>query len=245
MYIDNLILEVTRQCNLRCSHCLRGSAQRLKMSTDILTRACAGNYICTVTFTGGEPSLACDVIEEFINLVKWRGTTFSHFYVVTNAKTRNGFKRFLGLLDDLYGRADEQAACSLVVSQDQYHQNEHKINLWKLRGKYDEYPPYFYADQRKDRLYNLVNEGRAHENQLSGCDPEQQRPWQCRESDGELQVMEENLYIAANGNVVSNCDMSFKRIDQESKGNVLQTPLEDIVRSYCVMEQEEPIAVTA
>jgi hypothetical protein len=33
--------------------------------------------------------------------------------------------------------------------------------------------------------------------------------------------------------------MSFDRIDAESKGNVLETPLPEIIESYCTKQPEE------
>lgn len=32
----NLMLEVTRKCNLKCKHCMRGAAQHLNMSAEVL-----------------------------------------------------------------------------------------------------------------------------------------------------------------------------------------------------------------
>ena len=35
----NLMLEVTRRCNLQCEHCMRGEAQNIDMPTKILKKA--------------------------------------------------------------------------------------------------------------------------------------------------------------------------------------------------------------
>ena len=32
LYIENLILEVTRKCNMSCAHCMRGNAEELDLS---------------------------------------------------------------------------------------------------------------------------------------------------------------------------------------------------------------------
>ena len=37
----NLMLEVTRKCNLTCSHCMRGNPQNLEMSDEILEKVLA------------------------------------------------------------------------------------------------------------------------------------------------------------------------------------------------------------
>ena len=33
IYVESLVIEVTRRCNMRCEHCLRGDAQNLDIST--------------------------------------------------------------------------------------------------------------------------------------------------------------------------------------------------------------------
>ena len=35
---NNLALEVTRRCNLRCKHCMRGEPQDLDMSDEVLDK---------------------------------------------------------------------------------------------------------------------------------------------------------------------------------------------------------------
>ena len=55
------ILEITRRCQLKCAHCLRGDAQNLDMSEEIIDaflEQTAG--IERLFFTGGEPTLAVD-----------------------------------------------------------------------------------------------------------------------------------------------------------------------------------------
>ena len=71
--ISNLILEVTRKCNIKCMHCLRGDAQRVTMSVPVLHGVLQHlESICTLTITGGEPSLAPEVLEEFLQICHWR-----------------------------------------------------------------------------------------------------------------------------------------------------------------------------
>jgi len=116
MYIDNLILEVTRKCNLRCAHCLRGNSQRVTMSREILHATMSHvDFLSSVLFTGGEPSLATEVMEDFIDLCLWRKISFGSFYVITNGKTHNGLSRFMKACDRLYSMADEQDVCGVAV----------------------------------------------------------------------------------------------------------------------------------
>lgn len=37
IYVNYLAIEVTRRCNMKCNHCLRGDAQNLDISTAVLS----------------------------------------------------------------------------------------------------------------------------------------------------------------------------------------------------------------
>jgi hypothetical protein len=197
------------------------------------------SHIGCLTLTGGEPSLATDVIEELVTFIRWHRITFNYFYIVTNGKTRNGWKKFLDLCGELYELADEKDACSLSCSQDQFHREMHDIHLWKFQTEWGDDLPYFHRDGHKE-VYNVLKEGRAASG-MGWKDPVQQKPWVI---DDELNIYEGMVYVSANGNVVSECDMSFSRIDKESKGNVLTTPLSDIIRGYSVPMETE-VSATA
>ena len=57
-YAYKVVIEVTRRCNMNCAHCLRGDAQNLDISIDVIDRFfdafANGADISTITFTGGE-----------------------------------------------------------------------------------------------------------------------------------------------------------------------------------------------
>ena len=243
MNVNRLTLEITRRCNLQCRHCLRGGAQRLNMSSQVLFQVARSiSYAGDITFTGGEPSLAVPVLEEFLQMCRWHKLQFGYFYIVTNGKTRNGWNRFLEACDGLYGWAQEPESCVLTPSRDNFHREQHDLKLWKFMDDWSEVErPYIKLDERTEDIRNPISEGRAA-NGLGWRPKEVQKPWTVSEYDGELCVSEEVLYISANGNVVSSGDISFARIDREAKGNILTTPLREIVESFCIKEAEEVAA---
>lgn len=234
MHIDNMVLEVTRKCNLKCAHCLRGCAQRLTMSREVLCNALRDvEAIYNLTFTGGEPSLAPEVIEDFLQECYWRKIDVQSFYIVTNAMPHNKYRRFLNAVHKLYGYCDEKGCCSLTVSRDQYHSfHPGLLNKFDMfRNEYGEWEerPYFRLDDYRKHIIHVIDEGRAEANNIGTKEREIQAPWEFHDDI----VNERVLYISANGNVTSSCDMSFHRIDKECKGNVLQTPLREIIESFC------------
>jgi hypothetical protein len=193
-----------------------------------------------VTFTGGEPSLAPEVIEEFRQFCLMRKIDLGWFYCATNGMPHNRFQRFIRALDGIYAISDEQCACGLEMSQDQFHPRDRRsLNQFMIRDEdgriYDNYVPYFNPKGRTSYIPTPLNEGRARETGVGTQDPDEQRPWEVQD-DYVFSVSNHVVYIACNGNVVSNCNMSFNRIDAESKGNVLETPLYEIIDSYCIKE---------
>jgi MoaA/NifB/PqqE/SkfB family radical SAM enzyme len=50
MFIDNMIFEVTRRCNMRCRHCLRGKAEDLSMSKQTIQNALKEGYASEIFY---------------------------------------------------------------------------------------------------------------------------------------------------------------------------------------------------
>ena len=220
MNIGTLILEVTRRCNMRCEHCLRGDAQKLDMSQEVISATLTDvSTIGTLIFTGGEPSLACGVIARVIDSLG--STEVQNFWVATNGKSS---KKVAGLFAvqmlELYDLCTENEISAMVVSGDMYHEDV------KIPRIYEGLK--FFQEERHGPKCDehVIREGRGL--LLGSFKPKEQSPW---EVDGDW-VQEDIVYVAANGNVTSCCDMSFDRIDRECKGNVLETPLWDIISSY-------------
>ena len=57
-YTQYAVIEVTRRCNMQCRHCLRGDAQNVDISNEIIDRFfdgfADGAVIENVVFSGGE-----------------------------------------------------------------------------------------------------------------------------------------------------------------------------------------------
>jgi len=210
------------------------------MSNGIIAKVVSQvDYVSTLTLTGGEPSLGTEVIENLVNYTRWRRDfKIGSFYVVTNGRPHNRFSRFLKALDALYELVEEKDSCSLTISRDQFHNFDKSLlrKFWNEWGESER--EYFHPENRTTYIdyAGILNEGFAEKNQLGTKDPEQQKPWQVDEEYGYC-VKDGLVYVAANGNVVSICDISYARTDAEAKGNVLQTPLREIIESFCVREE--------
>ena len=55
----NLMIEVTRKCNLKCKHCMRGDAQNFELSYEAIDNLLDRmNGVQMLAFTGGEPPVS-------------------------------------------------------------------------------------------------------------------------------------------------------------------------------------------
>jgi len=247
MRIENLTLEITRRCNMKCDHCMRGPAQRLDMSKETISKIFSQiDEIGTITFTGGEPSLKPELIYQVFQELHYRNIPLRSFYVATNAHSTYRRMEFLEALERLYWLSEEQDMCALEVSQDNYHMYLHQPSFKYYNegwvGEYDEWiEPYdfIHLEARKYALDELINDGRARN--ISGAKREKKhvKPWVVtKEEDGDLSVSSERYtYISANGNVSTAANISFERADKHCLGNVHQRPLRDIIESNCISEE--------
>ena len=69
--VDNIMFEITRRCNMSCEHCLRGDAQAMDISTEVIDAVLSKiDYIQQIAFTGGEPSLKPEIMQYILQKCK-------------------------------------------------------------------------------------------------------------------------------------------------------------------------------
>lgn len=116
-----LILELTRQCNMRCAHCMRGEPEDKTIGTSILERLFREvRHIEHLGLTGGEPALVPEQIEWIVHLAKRWGCTIGHFFCATNGKAYS--PKFAEALEKLYRYCIQKDRCTLSISFDQFHE---------------------------------------------------------------------------------------------------------------------------
>lgn len=211
--IDNLIIETTRRCNMFCEHCLRGKQQNINLDLKYVDELFKQiDYINTITFTGGEPSLVPEKITGIIELAKKYNIGINSFYIATNGKQVSN--DFLLSVMQLYLYCDDNEISQLKISQDNYHdeinrENEKLLTIFSF-AKLDE-------DQYTNK--STINEGYAEKNYLGGKD----LSIYTIELD-DNNITEGDLYLNCKGNLLGCCDLSYEHQDNELLiiGNVMQ-----------------------
>jgi len=133
MEIRNLMIEVTRKCNIMCEHCLRGEPMNKNISKVYIDQLLIQvDSISTVTFTGGEPTLNVLIMNYFLNRVKELNIPISSFYIATNGVKIT--EEFILFCLKMYSYCDEKEFCSVDVSNDIYHSYECDYDISLLSG---------------------------------------------------------------------------------------------------------------
>lgn len=131
--IYNLIVEVTRRCNISCNHCLRGNPLNMDMLDTNFECLCQQvNYITNLTITGGEPSLNVGGINDIIRILEQYSVRIGCFYIATNGVSIS--EEFVIACLKLYNLSDEKELCRVDVSNDLYHAAEDMYDTSLLGG---------------------------------------------------------------------------------------------------------------
>lgn len=86
-FLKSISFELTRRCNLQCRWCMKGEAQNVNMSKDIIDKTLdeiAPYYIYEIMFTGGEPSLMPELVEYTVDEIIRKKIKLYRISFVTN-----------------------------------------------------------------------------------------------------------------------------------------------------------------
>lgn len=246
--LEQLVLETTRNCNLHCEHCMRGDKQNLNLSYDIIDTILNNNEIRgikTICFSGGEPSLNVDVIVYTINKIIKENLNVGRILFTTNGQVYdqrlidalNSFNEYRNnIIKSIAEKETNKLKQARILdnlndnvvisfSQDQFHkkvQRDVKLQYFRnakglhfdVTTKMEEQEIYKtgYATVGKNFNYRL-NPIRYYQ-----------------ESD--YYVVQDLLYITANGNVTSEGMGSYIDMDKHNLGNVNDVTIKDILISF-------------
>lgn len=263
-----LYLELTRRCNKQCVHCVRGDAQNVTMTKEIINKlfddidACAQFYL-----TGGEPLLEPDIllytIEKITKMLPARTLSISTNGSILNKDVIDALERFCQAPKT---RNQQDRYVSFAISEDQYHTSG------ESQAAYDFYKPLFdaanarlgCADGEERMILTRYSPASEHEENgdkvipiliHSGRAIELYKNTDCKYkvgrnvkvpccSEHRLKIMDDIVYcrvhVTANGDVVLAAeDDSYETFDMCSSGNILEKSLDEIVN-----ERQENCLIT-
>lgn len=216
--IQNLVIEVTRRCNMACNHCMRGETENVDIDTQSIdTFLDSVKNIGSITLTGGEPTLSVDKLKYILNAIKTRNIEIMDFYLVTNGKEIPD--EFMHVMLDYYlyatscGSDCELSAVSL--SKDKYHEkisyeNKLKLKAFRFLDESD------HATDFSDGPYGAhpIDLGRAADN-VAYTRPHLPSRLVVDEmtSTAVFVSSDTNLTLTVSGDILSDCDYAYNAID--------------------------------
>jgi len=236
--LDNLLFEVTRKCNMECLHCLRGKAQDVNISRKIINRALKDvTQISSLSFTGGEPTLNIPAMKYIFKQIHKQNIELQSFWLATNGKVYN--QSFMNVLFEEYVKCvdlngGEFYGGIAVSHNDGFHEGILKENLIKYQCVK------FYDDSKAHKLKNesIISDGNARINSLGERKLKIEKHLDYEIYDNEIRI-ESELYINALGDVLLMCDLSYARQKRAVIGNVLKTPLIEIIKAQIKNQDPE------
>lgn len=124
-----LAVEITRRCNLKCIHCMRGDAQDISMSCETIDNILRNTeVIYDLLFTGGEPTLNIDGMRYFLHSAKKYNVQIHGLNIVTNGVVMcEEIKELIHDYSEYISRFSKENNkkfnIKISISADKYHEN--------------------------------------------------------------------------------------------------------------------------
>lgn len=206
LYLDSVVIETTRNCNLECPHCLRGPRQSISMKREYLHKFLTQvDYINTVTFTGGEPTLPTG-----LRTIGWfleKAPSVGNFYIVTNGNVSR--RKLPEILHHLWNRCEENEISSVDVSEDKYHyvSGRNRFICWLQEEMLYRYGIELHMNKRE--VYSVIAEGNAKDWGEKHIEEDKIIWNNGYETEDDVVVREGILYLNCRGKVILGCDWSY------------------------------------
>lgn len=164
------LIEITRKCNLKCKHCLRGEAENTTITKEMIDNFFDNiDGILILNFTGGEPLLALDEIEYAIDKIIRDKINVGGLVVITNgtildkrvADIFNKYNKYLHENMSYFFEDGKNTRVELLISNSEFHNNQPEKAVEFYRSILDEDIPVGFRNVESGVMDGLVNSGRA------------------------------------------------------------------------------------
>lgn len=236
----DMAIEVTRRCNMHCAHCLRGNAQNMNITRNIIEDALRDvEWIGALTLTGGEPSLNVLGMLNVLDVCKQNNIQVGSIKDISDD--------FLVAMVKWYAYCAEcsnfeREMCGLALSEDMFHDDISDESVAKLQAF-----SFFREEDKKTDwgVVSLINEGRAVELgdfERREIDYDFDFPVDVyHNDDGEDEIIVNNdsiVYLSANGDIKTNCDIAYDN-NYLTIGNVCTEDLRTILLRRAAEDEDD------
>lgn len=251
MILNSLGINITKNCNLDCAHCLCGDAKDECITKDVVQHAFKGiERIDELYLTGGEPLLRPDIIRMVIDECKKQNVILNYITITTNGTIFNDDVKEILLY--ILNVVDVAVDMDLNVSKDKFH----KQSICKKLSNFDKHfigndfiyqalilrIKYFCLQHKINFGISEVAEkfiakmGRAKN--IKGAVGVSKEIHALGNYSAKNHLYVDDVIIDTSGHVL-NCDYENDEVEELSIGNVLNNTLEELIFNKCVSELEQ------
>ena len=233
-----LAIEVTRRCNMQCSHCMRGPAENHTISKEVVDRLFDEvSTIGTLLLTGGEPFLEPEMIDYIFDAIIKRNIPIIRISVVTNGTIRDkriadSFNKIGKYVADNWSetlsKKQIRQIVSISISNDSYHMKDNIMETLKfyrgllndnciiLRKNQKDITSVLYLGNAADESF-VLDEGKKYKYNIT--------PYRVaffNDDDGTSLAIDTMIQIGYDGKILIGEDSSYLQQDKNNYGNILQ-----------------------
>lgn len=230
----DLIFEITRKCNMKCKHCMRGEAQNHTISKKVIDKTLNEvSLIGHLLLTGGEPFLEPEIIDYLFDEIIKRKIKIINFGAVTNGSVLNEkiAKSFNKLSDYIYENFGKEfdykqsrKIGQITISSDEFHDPIDIQNTLNFYRKYlNEHSIIIKETHKKDEEDSILLMGRATENNFRDKKVKYAiTPYRVSFTDS---YVDTGIQIGYDGKILIGDDSSYEQQDKSNYGNILDKPI--------------------
>ena len=249
--LNDLAIETTRRCNMKCEHCMRGLSQNIDITPALIdmifdnAEIASINHIC---FSGGEPTLNPNIIIYTINKIINENLDVAEIAMVTNGQIFNkdladAFNRFNDYRNQKtkeqlkmhYSKLDEEILDGLIqantnnhvritFSNDRFHYpiRQEVKDSYKKMCKGARITEYA-VDDKDIYKTGFANTGKNFDYKLDQIN---------YFKDGDFYFVIGNIYITATGYMTSEGMGEYNDMDRLNMGHISDTTLQEALSKY-------------
>lgn len=233
-----LCFEITRRCNMQCSHCMRGPAENHTISKEVIDKTLDEiKSIGELFLTGGEPFLEPEMIEYLFNGIIKRRIAVRFVGIVSNGTIRDkriadSFNKIGKYVADNWSepltKKQIRQIVKISISNDSYHMKEdimETLNFYRgllndnciiLRKNQKDINEVLYLGNAADESF-VLEEGKKYRYRITPY-----RVSFMNDDDGKPIAIDTEIQIGYDGKVLIGDDSSYEQQDRNNYGNILE-----------------------
>lgn len=247
-----LAIEVTRRCNMQCSHCMRGSAENHTISKEVVDRLFDEvSVVARLLLTGGEPFLEPEMMDYIFDAIIKRKIPIEKISVVTNGTIRDkriaeSFNKIGKYVADNWSKTltkkQIRQIVTISISNDSYHMKEDIMETLKFyRGLLNDNCIILKKNQKD--INEVLCLGNAADESFVLDEKKKYMykitPYRVaffNDDDGKPLAIDTMIQIGYDGKILIGEDSSYLQQDNNNYGNILQKHMSTLL-AECAFDE--------